>query len=110
MTVELGRFKRGDDATFRAIVVSVAGSPQDLTADGWEVRAQLRPYVSSGDLVTPAVDAAELVDSRVVLSLDREATTAMQARTWVGDVEVTGPDGRSSSATFRVVVEADVTR
>lgn len=110
MTVELGRLKRGDDKTFRAIVVTVDGVPQNLTAEGWSVRAHFRPYVAADDAVEPAIDAAELVDSRIVLSLTRTQSADMESRTWVGDAEVTGPDGRQSSATFDVVVEADVTR
>lgn len=110
MTVELGRVKRGDDKTFRTIVVTVGGSPQDLTASGWSVDAQLRRTEDSATAVTCAADEAELADSRVVLSLTDTQTAAMAPGTWVGDVEVTGPDGVHSSDTFTVEVVADVTR
>lgn len=110
MTVELGRFKRGDDKQFRDIVVAVDGSPQDLTADGWAVRCQFRrpPYLSA--VVVPVIDAGALADSIVRLSLPRASTETMQVGSWQGDVEVTGPEGRQSSATFLVAVVEDVTK
>lgn len=108
--VELGRLKRGDDKTFRAIVVRVDGAPQDLTAPDWSVRCQLRPYADAPGDVPCTVASEGLPDGRVVLVLSRTATAAMAPGTWVGDLEVTGPDGRQSSDTFTVLVEPDVTR
>jgi hypothetical protein len=108
--VELGALKRGDDKTFRAIAVTVDGVTADLTGEDWDVRAQLRPFVSSATEITPAIAAEPLAQGRIVLVLDRALSETMAPGVWVGDVEVTGPGGRQSSETFAVTIHADVTR
>ena len=105
-------FKRGDDWTASApIVVSVGGSPQDLTDAGWSVAVQARPSENAAKYVEVEVDEDRLADSEVLLSLPRETTETMAPRVWVVDVQITGPGiGRRSSSTFGLSVVADVTR
>ncbi len=108
--VVLGRLKRGDDKVFRDINVTVAGDPQDLTDTGWSVAAQMRTQSNAATAVDFDIDESNLADSIVSLSLTRAVTATLDARSYVGDVQITGPGGRQSSTTFQVVVEADVTR
>jgi hypothetical protein len=111
VTTRLGTFKRGDDKTFRAVVVTVADAPVDLTGDEWTVRAQLRPHgKDDATFVELVIDPGPLAESRVVCSVPRDVSETMAPGRWQGDIEVTGPEGRQSSATFAVDVIADVTR
>lgn len=110
-TMELfGRVKRGDDITFDTVVYSIDGEPQDLTAEGWEVLAQLRPEEDSETVVTLDIDATALESSEIICSLSAEETINMAPGEWLGDIQVTSPDWVSSSETFLVVVVADVSR
>lgn len=110
MTVTLGRVKKGTDYTFRTIDVSVGGSPQDLTEEGWTVSCEFRPNEFSDVAVEPNIAEGPLEDSEVVLSLSAEQTAAMAAQVWKGDVKVEGPTGISKSETFDIIVVAAVTQ
>lgn len=117
MTLPEWACKQGDD--FRApqpIVVKVADVAADLTDTDWTYAAQAR--LRSDD--TTAVDfdidddTALLEDGKLVLSLPRATTEAMDVGGWIVDVQVTNDTidgvGRKSSATFGLTVKADVTR
>lgn len=106
----LHSFKRGDDVVFPTIVFKKGGVNVDLSVDGVTVKCQLRPHIDSRTFVTPYIDNDKLSESKIVMTLAKATTTAMEPRTWVGDVEVTLEDGTRSSDTFEVVVKPDVTR
>lgn len=106
-----GRFKRGDSHTFRTITVRDSNdTPIDLTQSGWSARIQLRPNANNGTYVELAIASVGLATGQVVASITPAQSKTMEPGTWVGDIEVVGPDGTRSSDTFEVEVVADVTQ
>lgn len=108
----LGIRKRGDDWTFRGITVRDSlGALIDLSAEGWTVACSISPRIDldSSTKVPLVIDQDELVNSRVVLSLPKATSSGLEPRTWFGDLQVDGPEGRHSSDTFIIIVRRDVT-
>lgn len=115
MTVPTWNLKRGDTwIAPQAILVTIGAVEVDLTDAAYTVTAQLRTAADSSAIAaTFAIDAAELADSRVLLSLDAATTATLARGTHVVDVEVTSTDeavGTRSSQTWTIEVDPDVTR
>lgn len=110
-------FKRGDD--WQAAIgytFEPGGLTFDLTdTDRWLVEGQLRLKASADEIAAVLEFApAYLAQSACLPRLQRASSVLLiPKKTYVGDIQVTdltGPYGRTSTATFTVYIEPDVTR
>lgn len=87
---------------------------QPIAGAGWSVRAQVRPYASSGLVLhewSTTLGNATIVNGSVALTVSASDSAAWPWRKGVYDVELTDPSGKVARlAEGTVVVSPEVTR